>query len=210
MTTKKQQPLTPSVDDGSVYLIGTFDDDERDHIAYDVINSLLIAHAKLPPGAPITIFISSGGGFVELGLAIQATIEHLRRAGRTVIAHVMGYAFSSAFDVVQHCDIRRAEPIAAFMVHEEQLSDNGPTSSGNRMSADLFAKKMERVQFEIFAGRTHHDVAYFIDKTNSKDWYLTAQEALDAGLIDEIVPLRPFAAPIRKVKRERQSDVRAR
>jgi ATP-dependent protease ClpP protease subunit len=179
---------------GYVSLIGTYNDPESEKIAYDCLDDLSECHRLLPISHDVTLFISSGGGYVELGLAIQAAIEQMRREGRRVVAHVTGYAMSSSFDIVQHCDYRKAEPTAGFMVHEEQ-SDPGDSSSSRLLAEGRFSKKMEDTQFALYSRRTGQSVKYYKDKTQSREWYLTAPEALAEGFIDEIVPCLPFAQP---------------
>ncbi len=140
---------------------------------------------------PITLFISSGGGYIDLGLAIQSIIEQMRREGRKVIGHVVGYAHSSAFDILQHCDIRKAEPTAGFVVHEDQFRKiSGSTTS--LMRECVFSHKLEKAQWEGLAKRTGKSVQYYKRKTAGKDWFLTAQEAFKEKLLDELIQPIPF------------------
>ena len=190
-----------------VYLIGTFDNPKVAHVAYDAIAGLLAAHKSLRLSTPITLYISCSGGYVELGLAIQSVIEQIRREGRKVIAHVLGYAFSSAFDIVQHCDVRRAEPTAGFMTHEEQGADMSGSTSKTELEV-IFSRKMELAQIEVYKQRTGKQVGFFKAKIKHRDWAMTAQEALKAGFLDEVVSTVPFTAvPRLSLRRKRSVDV---
>jgi ATP-dependent protease ClpP protease subunit len=180
-----------------VYLVGTFNDDRSEVLAHNAMAALLKAHKEVRLSTPITLYISSGGGYVELGLAIQSIIEQIRREGRKVIAHVLGYAFSSAFDIVQHCDIRRAEPTAGFMTHEEQYSDTEGSTS--KILADVtFGKKMEQAQLELYVKRAGKTVQFYRNKIRGREWNMNAREALEAGFLDEIVETIQFVKPPRR------------
>ncbi|MGH7744211.1 MAG: ATP-dependent Clp protease proteolytic subunit [Candidatus Dormibacteria bacterium] len=184
---------------GYVQLVGAFpendseDEDGRSDdsgIARQCVNDLLQTHRLLPPNLPITLEISSPGGEVYLGLLIQSTISQLRREGRRVVGYVKGWAFSAAFDVLQLCDWRIAEPNAALMVHEDQYAAEGNSSAA--LDDAIFSKKMERRQFEILAARTGRPVQYYVEKVAHREWYLTPEEARDEGLLDEIAVIPPF------------------
>jgi ATP-dependent protease ClpP protease subunit len=197
---------------GEVYFIGMLDKGSSDEdgdstVGLEFLTELRMAHRVLPPGHPVTIYISSGGGSVMLGLAIQAQIQRMRREGRDIIGHVVGYAFSSAFDILQHCDYRVAEPFAGLMTHEESFGIEG--SSGQIAQEAAFSKKMEATQFEHLAKRTGRDPRYYRDKVGGgKSWFLTAQEALAEGLLDEVKALSPL--PVSKVSPPPTTRKRAR
>jgi len=175
---------------GEIYMVGNLDDDlgEGEIVGHGVRNAIYDAHIEAPSILPITLYISSDGGSVDLGMAIQSMIARVRRAGRKVNGHVMGCAFSSAFDILQHCDYRTAEATAGLMCHEEQFSLDKASSSGDHLREGRFSKKIERAQFQLFSRRTGKPVSYY-EKMTAQEWYMTAQEALAEGLIDEIINL---------------------
>lgn len=180
---------------GRVYIMGALFEEadsevDNETVGQKAIRELLDADVYTPPDDPITLYISSYGGDVMSCLAIMGTIRRLRAKGRKINAHVMGYAMSAAFDIVQHCDHRSADRFAGFMLHEEQGQTEGSTEA--RMSDAVFGRKMEAQQLAILSERTGKPVKFYTDKIKGKAWYLTAKEALDEGFIDEIVDIPPL------------------
>lgn len=200
------------IDFSVVNMIGELDEDSSDDadatVAETTADALLLGHLNLPAGKPMTLFISSVGGSVLLGLHVQSMINRLRRDGRVVIGHVVGFAFSAAQDILQACDIRRIEQTGGIMLHEDQFETSGSTST-NKIEV-AFSERMERMQYDIIAARTGKPVSFYQQKTK-KNWYLTATEALEEGLVDEImkvptlpkalhvVPKKPRAPRIKRV-----------
>lgn len=175
-----------------VYLVGTYDCLEGEKVAQDCMAGLLRAHAELKLTTPVTVFISSCGGYVELGLGLQGVVELMRREGRKVIGHVIGFAESSAFDLLQHCSVRLADRWAGLMTHEDQVSSTGSANTSRRADSVNYSRSMEHEQFAIYSQRTGKPIEYYREKVAGREWYMNAQEALDEGLIDAIVEVHPF------------------
>jgi ATP-dependent protease ClpP protease subunit len=173
--------------EAKVWLVGEIGGKDQESMAMQFALDITSANIYAPQSVPIQIYLSSPGGDVDGGLLIQAAISQARRSGRKVHIHVMGYAMSAAFDVVQVCDYRTAEPNAAFMTHEEQFGVEG--SSSDVANTAAFSQKMEKIQWEILTSRTGQPAKYYQDKTKSKEWYMTAKEALAEGFIDEIIAI---------------------
>ncbi len=182
-----------------VYLIGDVGDeqDSEKNVAVRAIFSMLEAHNKLRLTTPITLFISTYGGDVNIAWAVCAAIDRIRREGRKVIGHVMGFAYSAGFYILQHCDTRVCEATATFMIHEVQHDTDGSTTAIlRRMQHD---KKIERQQFEIWARRSGKPLAYYIEKNAGHDWFMLPHEALDEKFIDTILPGPKFPKIIKPV-----------
>jgi ATP-dependent protease ClpP protease subunit len=185
---------------GHVYLIGDVEDEQdfEKNVAVRAITSMLEAHKKLRPGLPITLFISTYGGDVNIAWAVCATIDRIRREGRKVIGHVMGFAYSAGFFILQHCDVRISEATSTFMVHEMQHDvDGSSTSIARRIAHD---KKLEKYQFEMWTRRTGKPLSYYIEKNAGHDWFMLPHEALDEKFIDTILPGPKFPKLIKPVK----------
>lgn len=167
------------------FLIGELKEEHLDN-TLDLINHLRLLHKELPSVADIDLYVSSSGGNQDQGLAIQSCISWLRRKGRRVCAHVMGYAASSAFDIVQKCDYRAAEPFAMFMTHGEIPDDPRPE--------DLQAsRKSDLSHFELLSKRTGISAKTYLKKiSDGAGIYYTATEALSHGLIDKIAHIPEF------------------
>lgn len=178
-----------SLDDGVVYLIGQV---ECEQVSEDagVLDQMFQVHLNLPVEKPLTLFISSGGGDVEAGLAVVGAINEIRRQGRKVHAHVAGWAMSMAFDIVQHCDRRTMEPTAFLMIHEENFASEGSTSK--HKTETEFSEHENRLLLEALSSRTGKPVSYYVGKTRNRDWYVSPEEAVAEGMIDEIMVRAPL------------------
>lgn len=163
-----------------------------DSQAQALCDQLLEAHDETTANQPILLFIASTGGDESGARSIASTIGRIRRDGRKVIGHVIADAHSGAFYVLQHCDSRLAEPLATLMLHHTKLTmEEGSTAQQLAAhSADI--RKMEIIWLRTIAARTGKDVPYYLAKIASQDWYLTAQEALAEGLLDEIITVPPL------------------
>jgi ATP-dependent protease ClpP protease subunit len=185
---------------GFVYLVGSVTDEPTNEdpkpsvVGSRIIDELLYLDETLPPTEPITILISSEGGHICPALAIQGTITLLRRQGRTVNGHVLGWAMSSAFEILQACDHRSMEAFASLMTHEVQSSTDGSTTTSE--DEVKFSRQTEKRLFELFLeSRSGKDYKYYKPRIKAKQWYLSAPEALAEGFVDEITSLPPFKGP---------------
>jgi ATP-dependent protease ClpP protease subunit len=192
---------------GIVHLVGMvghgMGEDVESPSRYHVIEDLMDAHELCPKDLPIRLIVSSEGGDVHLGMAIQSTIHDIRRAGRKVIGHVAGQAYSAAFDIIQACDWRTCEPYAGLMIHGQQKGSED--SSGNMIDTGRFNKALDKAQYTLLSQRTGRPVEFYQKKTDNKSWYLTAPEALAEGFVDEILAIVPFEITAKpKARRKRR------
>lgn len=128
----------------------------------------------------IEVQISSPGGDVFAGIAIY---NQLRAHPARVTTRVDGLAASAASFIVQAGDHRQIMSAAQMMIHEAWGLCIGPASD-MREYADVLDRQSDVIA-GIYASRSGGDVAEFRDLMRS-DHYMSDQEALDAGLVDEI------------------------
>lgn len=140
------------------------------------------------PGEPILVQINSPGGNVTDGLAIYDTIMRLRRKGHSVTTHGMGFVASMASVLLQAGDERVMDARAKLMLHEGsiQLNGNANLTSGEREDIESFSKLLTKDIVSILTERSNLTPARLNSKWRRKDWYLTAQEALDLGFVDRV------------------------
>lgn len=161
---------------------------------YDKIDADTVAHvrdrlavAQAHRIRELQIFIQTEGGSISAGLDVHdmfrvAPVE--RRKGL-----VLGYAHSMGVVILQACEIREATRNARFLLHsvafDERMSLTTLRSRQkiNKLiaSAELSQKDIET----ILAKRTKRSVRE-VRQVCTKDTEMTAQEALDFGLIDAI------------------------
>lgn len=128
----------------------------------------------------IDVHISSPGGDIFDGLAIyQALKSHKAK----VTVKVDGLAASIASVIAMAGDTVVIAPKASMMIH-----DGWTMAVGNaeelRKTADLLDKQSQVIA-SVYADRSNSDANFWRDAMREETWY-TAQEALDAGLVDEI------------------------
>jgi len=162
-----------------IVFIGTAMDD---HIANLVIAQLLFLQME-DPKKDINIYINSPGGSVTAGLAVYDTMQFL------VTAYCLGMAASMA--AVLLCagtkGKRFALPNSDIMIHQVSGGAQGAASDVERQVDYMF--KLKKRLIKIIAqhtGRSEEQVRVDSDR----DYYMSAQEAKDYGLVDEVIKSR--------------------
>ena len=181
-----QQPSHNTAEDflcesaGIVTLCGEIDE----WLTRKVIYSLYYLHG-LGRGE-ITLAITSAGGSVLDAHGIADTIADVVRRGTRVIGRVHGLAMSAAIFPLLACSTRVASRNAMLMIHGLegiQIADV------RNQEADLVANtKLVAIQAEILGSRSNKPIDYWLPVLKDRlPTYYTATEALEWGLIDEVV-----------------------
>lgn len=144
----------------------------------------LVQWHRLNPGCPITIVFDSPGGSIIDGFHLFDTILWLRREGHYVTTIGQGMAASMAGILLQAGDHRVMSPQAALLIHEGSFGAIG--SVGQVEDMVEFVKKLQERILDIFAERAKLSRQQIKNRWRRKDWWMTAQEALKYGFIDEI------------------------
>lgn len=138
---------------------------------------------------PITISISSPGGDAYHAFAMYDAIVDLRRKSVTINALVEGWAASAAAMIVlQAFDIRRARENARFLLHEARRW----VFFAMEKTSDLIDEvtEMEAIEkriIEILSKRCEKSESEIKSVIERKEAWMSAKEAKEWGLIDEIV-----------------------
>ena len=138
------------------------------------------------PKKEISMYINSPGGVVTAGMAIYDTMQYIKSPVSTVC---MGQAASmgSLLLAAGHEDMRVALPNARVMVHQPSGGFRGQASDIERHAKDILAMK-KRLN-EIYVKHTGKKYAT-IEKTLDRDYFMTAQEAKDFGIVDHVYASR--------------------
>jgi len=152
--------------------------------AKDIIRKLWYLD-HLAPGKPILFIINSPGGSVDSGFAIWDQIKML---SSPVVTMVTGLAASmgSLLSLVAGKGKRLASPNARIMIHQPLI---GGVIRGQATDLDIQAKEMLKTRamiVDIYSHATGKD-HQTIEKAINRDNWMTAEEALEFGLIDQIV-----------------------
>jgi ATP-dependent Clp protease protease subunit len=134
----------------------------------------------------IHLRIDSPGGDVFGARAIE---QALREHPADIVVHVDGYAASAASIVMLAGDDIVIAEGGMIMIHRAWSLAWG--NADDMMAMAELLEKVDGTIAESYARRTGRDKAYFEQAMAAETWY-TAQEALDAGLVDRIyeVPAR--------------------
>jgi len=152
-----------------------------DHMANLIIAQLLFLQAE-DPEKDIAIYINSPGGAVSSGLAIYDTIQYVKCDISTTcvgMAASMGALLLAAGTTGK----RFALPNSRIMIHQPSGGFQGQASDIEIRAREIIQIK-ERLN-EILAHHTGQPVER-IQKDSDRDYFMSPQEALDYGLIDEI------------------------
>src|SRR5215213_5025837 len=164
-----------------VFITGGIDDG----VSTLVVAQLLFLEAENPK-KEISLYINSPGGVVTSGMAIYDTMQFIKPPVSTLC---VGQAASmgSLLLCAGHKDLRFATPNARIMVHQPSGGFQGQASDIERHAQDII--KMKRRLNEIYVKHTGRDMET-IERTLDRDYFLTAAEAKDFGLIDKVLTTR--------------------
>ena len=167
--------------DRIIFLGGEVTDDEANLI----VAQMLFLEAD-DPDKDLSLYINSPGGSITAGMAIYDTMQYIRCDVSTIcigMAASMG-AFLLAAGAKGK---RRALPNGEILIHQPLGGARGQATEV-AIHAEQLIKTREKMN-KILAERTGQTVEQIALDTE-RDHYMTAEEALKYGLIDEIIPPR--------------------
>lgn len=151
-------------------------------MANAIIAQLLFLEAQ-DKVKPIKMYINSPGGFVTDGLAIYDTMHHIQAPVSTIC---VGLAASMAAVLLAGGEPgqRFALPNSEIMIHQIMGGAQGQATD-IKITADQILKLKERINKIL---QKHTKQSYHrIEKDTDRDYYMTAEEAIQYGLIDKII-----------------------
>jgi len=167
--------------DRIIFLTGPVDD----AMAMSITAQLLFLESENPK-KEIYMYINSPGGVVTSGMAIYDTMQYIKSPVSTVC---MGQAASmgSLLLCAGHPDMRIALPNARVMVHQPSGGFRGQASDIQRHAEDILALK-KRLN-EVYVKHTGKKYSV-IEETLDRDYFMTAEEAKDFGIVDHVYSTR--------------------
>jgi ATP-dependent Clp protease, protease subunit len=157
----------------------------EDQMAASICMQLLFLEAENPK-KEIAMYINSPGGVVTSGMAIYDTMQFVRPPISTLC---IGQAASmgSLLLCAGNPGMRYALSNARVMVHQPSGGFSGQASDIERHAEDII--KMKRRLNEIYVKHTGKPYEV-IEKTLDRDYFMTADQARDFGLIDKVLEKR--------------------
>ena len=163
--------------DRIIFIGGEIDDD----LANAVISELLFLDSQ--SNDEISIYINSPGGSITAGMAIYDTMNFVKSPISTICA---GMAASMASGLLACGDKgkRYILPNSEVMIHQPLGGVNGQATE-IKIVADRILYLRGKLN-KLLADKTGQNIKR-IEKDTERDYYLTANEALDYGLVDKIL-----------------------
>ncbi len=158
---------------------------------FDQVSALICAQLLflelVNPAKDIAFYINSPGGVVSSGLAIYDTMQYIRSPVSTVC---VGQAASmgSLLLCAGAKDKRFALPNSRIMVHQPSGGAQGQATDIEIQAREILSLR-KRLN-EIYVHHTGQPIEA-IERKLERDSYMSAEEARDFGLVDEVVANRP-------------------
>ena len=168
--------------DRIIFLGGPIDD----NVANAVIAQMLFLEAE-DPDKDIHLYINSPGGVVTAGMAIYDTMQYIKPDVSTICvgsAASMGAVLLTAGAKGK----RYALPHARVMIHQPLGGVQGQASE-----IEIHAREILRMREElngILASRSGQDIEV-VARDTDRDNFMSAQDAVDYGFIDEVLTREP-------------------
>jgi len=168
-----------------IIFLGTQIDDAT---ANTIIAQLLFLEAN-DPDKDIYIYINSPGGSVSSTIAIYDTIQYIKSDVSTIC---IGMAASGAALILASGAKKKrfALPNSRIMVHQPLGGAQGQVTD-----IEIQTRELKRIKDTINKILTRHTGQKFekVEKDTDRDFYMTAQESKEYGLVDEVIKSREEA-----------------
>ena len=163
-------------------------DEVNDQTASLVVAQLLFLESQ-DSTKDISLYINSPGGSVTAGLAIYDTMNYIKCDVSTIC---VGMAASmGAFLLSSGTKGKRiALPNSEILIHQPLIGGNGITGQATdvEIAAKNLVKKKEQLN-KILADNCGKDYETLVKDTDRDNW-MSAQEALEYGLVDKVIEKR--------------------
>ena len=132
-------------------------------------------------GTPIQVVLNTPGGSVFAGLALYDYLRLIQAQGTPVETVAVGMAASRGAVLLQAGGTRTITPNSYVLVHEVSSWADG-TVSAMRDSVES-SKRLHDQLINILAERATLSVDVIRERSERRDWWLSAPEALEVGLV---------------------------
>lgn len=149
----------------------------------NVLQAQMLYLDSVDPGKDINIYVNSPGGSVYAGLGIYDTMQFINSPVATICTG-MAASMAAVLLVAGHEGKRAALPHSRVMIHQPMGGAQGQASDIEITAREI--QKLKKELYTIIAEHSHTD----FDKVwadSDRDYWMTAQEALDYGMIDRVL-----------------------
>jgi ATP-dependent Clp protease protease subunit len=172
---------------------------EVDDAVANVITAQLVFLEAEDPDREISLYINSPGGSAYAGMAIYDTIQYVKPDVRTIC---IGMGMSAAAMILcgGAAGKRSALPNAKIMIHQGSAGFRGTPTDIEIHAQEVLATRQRMAEvIALHAGRPVEQVMQDIDR----DRFMTPEDAVEYGLIDEIVVPRAASLDARAAQNGR-------
>jgi ATP-dependent Clp protease, protease subunit len=159
----------------------------------DMVSNLIVAQLLFleaeDPEKDIFLYINSPGGSVTAGMAIYDTMKHIRPKVSTIcvgLAASMGAFLLSAGEKGKRLSL----PHARIMIHQPLGGAQGQATDIAIMAKEILYHKTRLNQ--LMAEHTGQPLER-IERDTDRDFFMSAEEAKEYGLVDQVIVRRPVA-----------------
>lgn len=171
--------------DRIVFISGPIDD----HMANLIIAQLLFLESE-DPEKDIHLYINSPGGVVYSGLAIYDTMQHIRPDVSTICVG-MAASMAALLLAAGTKGKRFALPYSRIMIHQPLGGARGQATE-----IEIEAREILRIKNtlnDILVTHTGQDLER-IERDTDRNFYMSAEEAMEYGILDDVMREREKAA----------------
>ena len=153
-----------------------------DYVA-NVIQAQLLFLDTADPGKDISIYINSPGGVVQAGLGIYDTMQYISSKVGTICTG-MAASMAAVLLVAGEKGRRSALPHSRVMIHQPSGGMQGQSSD-----MEIAVREVQKLRKELYHIISEHSGQPFdkVEKDSDRDYWMTAQEALDYGMVDSVL-----------------------
>lgn len=164
-----------------IFLVGPIED----HMANLVVAQLLFLEAE-NPDKDINLYINSPGGVITAGMSIYDTMQFIKPKVSTMC---IGQAASMGAFLLNSgaAGKRFALPNARVMIHQPLGGFQGQASDIDIQAREML--KIKNKMNELMAKHSGQSIEK-VEKDTDRDHFLSAEEAKDYGIIDEVISQR--------------------
>jgi ATP-dependent Clp protease protease subunit len=156
-----------------------------DYLANIIVSQLLFLESE-DPDKDIYLYINSPGGIITSGLAIYDTMQYIKPEVSTIC--IGSCASMAAILLAAGANGKRfALPHSRIMIHQPLGGVQGQASE-----IEIHAKEILRLKKELNIILSKHTNKQLrtIEKDTERDYFMSAQEALEYGIIDKVLQKR--------------------
>ena len=154
-----------------------------DDYTANVIQAQLLYLDSSEPGKDVSIYINSPGGSVYAGLGIYDTMQYIQSDVSTICTG-MAASMASVLLVAGAKDKRFALKHSRVMIHQPMGGIQGQASDIEITSREILKLKKELYTIISEHSGQPYDKVY---QDSDRDYWMTAQEAVDYGMIDRVL-----------------------